>query len=835
MSEPTQEPIAIVGMACLLPRSPDLAAYWRNIVHAVDCISDVPEDHSWRPDEQWHADPKARDKTYSRRGGFLDKVPFDPMQHGITPNALDATDTSQLLALIVAREALRDAGLDPDGTGWDRERTGVILGVTGTQELAITLGARLHGPTWKRAMQRCGIDDTLADAVVDDISNHFPEWQEQSFPGLLGNVVAGRIANRLDLGGTNCVVDAACASSLAAVQLAASDLRAGRADIVLSGGVDTLNDIFMYMCFSKTPALSRSDDARPFDDAADGILISEGVSIIALKRLSDAERDGDRVYAVIRGIGASSDGKGTAIYAPNPEGQVRAVTRALDEAAVAPETIELIEAHGTGTRAGDLAEVTGLQRVFADVQREGRFIALGSVKSQIGHTKSNAGAAGLVKAAMALHQRILPPTAKIEHPNPKMRLEHSALYLNTRARPWVRAADFPRRAGVSAFGFGGSNFHAVLEEHGDATVPPRFAAEAELVLLGADDPKGLRAAIEAARPGDAPTLQHAVRPLLERWAPAAHVVGFLATSLDDLAEKLDRAAALVAEGPGAKAGVTYGAPDDASRRTALLFPGQGSQYVEMGRTAALRHPALRAALDRADEAFRVAGRPALSARVYPPPAFDDATRTAQEAELTATEWAQPAIGALSKGLLDVLRGFGVAGEAFAGHSYGELVALHAASVLDEAGLWTASRVRGEAMADRGTERGTMAAVSGPLDQIEAVLGEGGDVVLANRNHPGQGVISGSPAAVETAMVALQEAGLATRALRVSAAFHSPLVADAREPFAAALRDVPFAAPARPVYSTVTAAPYPDDTATMHGLLADQITSPVDWVGVVEAL
>jgi acyl transferase domain-containing protein len=306
----SETPIAIVGMSCLFPQAPDLSSYWRNIVAARVSTGPVPDDHSWTPDEHWDADPKAPDKTYSRAGGFLEKVPFDPLQHGLTPSALDATDTTQLLSLIVAREALKDAGIDPDATNWPRHRTSCILGVTGTQELAITLGARLQGPAWKKAMLRCGIDATVADDVVADIGKHFPEWQEQSFPGLLGNVVSGRIANRLDLGGTNCVTDAACASSLAAVRMALDDLAQGRCDLALSGGADTLNDIFMYMCFSKTPALSKAGQARPFDADADGTLISEGIAILALKREADARRDGDRIYAVIKGLGASSDGRG---------------------------------------------------------------------------------------------------------------------------------------------------------------------------------------------------------------------------------------------------------------------------------------------------------------------------------------------------------------------------------------------------------------------------------------------------------------------------------------------------------------------------------------------
>jgi polyketide-type polyunsaturated fatty acid synthase PfaA len=830
------EPIAIVGMACLLPKAPDLATYWRNILDGRDCTTEVPDDHSWKVSEQYDADPSVPDKTYCHRGGFIDKVPFDPMEFGITPNALDAIDTSQLLSLIVAREALKDAGIDPDADNWPKARTSCVIGVTGTQEMAITQGARLYGPTWKKALLRNGVDDATADTIVADIGKHFPEWQEQTFPGLLGNVVAGRIANRLDLGGTNCVVDAACASSLAAIQLAMGDLQTGRADLVLSGGVDTLNDIFMYMCFSKTPAFSKTQDGRPFDAKADGILIAEGIAMVTLKRLADAERDGDRVYAVIRGIGSSSDGRHKSIYAPNSSGQTVALRRAYEEAGFPLETIELVEAHGTGTKAGDTAEVEGLKAVFAPSTRPGRHVAVGSVKSNIGHTKSTAGAAGLVKAALALYERVLPPTAKVDLPNPKMGFEASKLYVNPIARPWIRAKDHPRRAGVSAFGFGGSNFHLALEEHGDPDrVAARSPANAQLFLLSGATKAELAAAIDAI-PAGAATVAHAARQVLESWAPNAQVLGFVATSTDDLHAKVATARALVAAGPGTQDGVTYGVPTGESRKVAVLFPGQGSQYVEMGRTLMIRHATVRAALDRAEDAFQRAGKPGLAAHVFPPPAFDDATRGAQQSALTATEWAQPAIGAVSKGLWDVLAKFGVSASAFAGHSYGELVALCAAGALDEDGLWTASRVRGEAMADKGVDRGTMAAVSGELAGIQAVLdGLGDGIVLANKNHPKQGVISGSKAGIDRALAALAAAGIAGKQIAVSAAFHSPLVADASAPFAAALADLPVSAPKVPVYANKTAAPYPADPAGVRELLVAQITSPVDFVGIIDRM
>ncbi|MEE8105972.1 MAG: beta-ketoacyl synthase N-terminal-like domain-containing protein, partial [Planctomycetota bacterium] len=321
------EPLAIVGIGCTFPGAENVDAYWNNIVTGRDSITDVPDTH-WNPDDYFDADPKSPDRTYAKRGGFLPPFDFNPLDFGIAPNALEATDTSQLLALVAAQRALQDAGYGKGARSFDRERASVILGVTGTLELAISLGARLGHPHWRRALEDAGVDNATADDVVARIAESYVSWQEASFPGLLGNVVAGRIANRLDLGGTNCVVDAACASALSALHLASLELQTRRADMVLTGGVDTFNDIFMYMCFSKTPALSPTGAARPFDRNADGTILGEGVGILALKRLDDAVRDGDHVYAEIRGLGSSSDGKGNAIYAPCSDGQAKALRRA---------------------------------------------------------------------------------------------------------------------------------------------------------------------------------------------------------------------------------------------------------------------------------------------------------------------------------------------------------------------------------------------------------------------------------------------------------------------------------------------------------------------------
>ena len=297
----------------------------------------------------------------------------------------------------------------------------------------------------------------------------YVRWEENSFPGLLGNVIAGRIANRLNLGGTNCTVDAACASSLSAMKMAISDLLEYRSDMMIAGGVDADNSPLMYMCFSKTPAFTKGENPRPFDEDSGGVMIGEGLGMVVLKRLEDAERDGDRIYAVVKGIGTSSDGKFKSIYAPRSGGQAKALRRAYEDANVEPLCIGMLEAHGTGTAAGDVAEFEGLKEVFTEKKPEKsgypdyQHIALGSIKSQIGHTKAAAGIAGLIKTALSLHHKILPPSINIDHPSKKLGIEKTPFYLNTEPRPWITDGE-PRRAGVSAFGFGGTNFHYVLEE-----------------------------------------------------------------------------------------------------------------------------------------------------------------------------------------------------------------------------------------------------------------------------------------------------------------------------------------------------------------------------------
>ena len=830
-----QEPLAIVGMACLFPKADDVGAYWANLKNGVDTITDIPSTH-WNVDDFFDDDPKAPDRTYARRGGFLSPVAFDPLAFGIAPNDIEATDTTQLLGLMVAQQALEDAGYGEKGS-FDRDRASVILGVTGTLELVIPLGARLGHPLWRRALKESGVADDLADTVVQKISDNYVEWQENSFPGLLGNVVAGRIANRLDLGGTNCVVDAACASSLGALHLAGLELASGRSDMVLAGGMDTFNDIFMYMCFSKTPALSPTGDCRPFDKSADGTILGEGLGVLVLKRLADARRDNDTIHAVIRSIGSSSDGKGTAVYAPVASGQAKALRGAYAGAGISARSIELIEAHATGTKVGDATEVESLSSVFreADGNENAPWCALGSVKSQMGHTKAAAGIAGVMKAALALKHKVLPPTLKVTEPLDVLKNGSSPFYVNTEKRPWPGSVDHPRRAAVSAFGFGGSNFHCVLEEAEAVKTAPDFDGETVLLTFAADTREKLLSSVQAF-PSDRvgtdlraltararSSFRHEAAHRLVVATEPAHLDKCLEGAVTLLKSQADKTSWSTPDG----AFYGTGAPEGS---LAFLFPGQGSQYVGMLRDLACQFPELIESLTRA-------GKP-LSEVIYPHPAFDDETKAEQERALRATEMAQPAIGAVSVGALGVLERFGLEPAAVAGHSYGELVALHAAEVFDAETLGMLSTLRGRLMAEGDGDRGAMVAVESDETTIESIVATDEDkleLVVANKNAPAQFVLSGATDEIEKAVKAFKKRGLRCTRLPVSAAFHSPLVADACEPLARELGAADLAVPKRKVYANATGETYPDEAAGIAELLVSQLVRPVEFVNEIKNL
>jgi len=826
-------PVAVVAMTAIYPGEPGLEGYWRTLTGSRDAISDVPPSH-WLIEDYFDPDPKAVDRTYCKRGGFIDPVHFDPVQFGLPPNALPATDSAQILALIAAKQVLDKA--TRGGAEVDLDRVDVVLGVASTTELVVQMSARLQRPIWRKAMLENGLPDDEAEEICRDIADHYPPWVESTFPGLLGNVVAGRVANRLNLGGSNFVTDAACASSLSALQVALHRLYLYESDLVLTGGVDALNDVMMYMCFSKTPAFSQTGDCRPFSDAADGTIIGEGVGMLALKRLSDAERDGDEIHAVIRGLGSSSDGRASSVYAPRSEGQAKALRRAYERAGYEPSTVGLLEAHGTATKAGDVAEFAALKSVFTDVDSR---CAIGSVKSQIGHTKAAAGAAGLIKAVLALQHSTLPSTLKVERPNPALGLAETPFYINAQTRPWVRTGDRPRRASVSSFGFGGSNFHVTLEEYrGEQRAKRLRILPTELVVLSASSEADLekRAAeiVAAVRAGES-LARIAFESAGEFDASRAARAGLVAAdtkSLETLAERLRKA---LAEGAGAQLkdpNIAMGFGQAREGKTAFLFPGQGSQYVGMGADLALDFPEALAVWDGLDGDLAD-----LHGVVFPEPGFDASSLDAQKAELTAMANAQPAIATTSLAQLALLDVLGVTADAAAGHSFGEVTALAAAGVIPMERLVETARTRGVLMAEAGRGKdGAMLAIAASAEDVRALLDSqpqsAGSLVMANDNAPQQVVLAGHASDIAWAEAAAKSAGWTSRRLPVASAFHSSIVAASSEPLATYLKTLKLGQAGFPVYANATAQPYGEQVADQ---LADQVRQPVKFREMIEAM
>jgi acyl transferase domain-containing protein len=695
MNEQKSKPLAIIGLGCIFPKAENLNSFWSLIKNKVDAIEDIPESR-WKIDDYYDPDPKAPDKTYVKKGGSVPTIDFNPIEFAVTPNALEGIDTSQLLSLVVSKKALQDAGYF-EGKEFDRKKTSVIIGATGAQELVIPLGARLSHPLWRRVLKEAGIDEASAEKIVKRISEGYVEWQESSFPGLLGNVVAGRIANVFDFGGTNCAIDTACASSLSAVHLAALELEKGKSDIVLTGGVDTFNDIFMFMCFSKTPALSKSGEIRPFDHKADGTMLGEGIGIVILKRLEDAERDGDKIYALLRGVGTSSDGSGAAVFAPNSKGQVLAMQEAYENADINPRTVELMEAHGTGTKAGDVAEFNSINQVYEPASSDKKWCALGTIKSNIGHTKAAAGSAGLIKAAMALHHKVLPPTIKVEKPLQEIDDGKTPFYVNTEKRPWMPNPKHPRRAAVSAFGFGGSNFHCVLEEYKPEKKVIDWDYNVEIHAFSADSIDALKNKLDGEpsfNPNDSC-----------RLVAACEKGKFDTSKIKSLLENnSEKKSWSTPDG-------TYFGSGPVKGKLGVLFPGQGSQYVGMMKDVACQFPQMHKVLSDANSLFHSNKseevKKDLIDYIYPQPVFDEESHSKNEDSLRDTRIAQPALGAVTFGAFKVLKYFGVKPEAYAGHSHGEISALCAAGRISAEELQSLSTKRGKLISESNDDLGSM--------------------------------------------------------------------------------------------------------------------------------
>ncbi|MFJ8827885.1 type I polyketide synthase [Streptomyces sp. NPDC102467] len=780
------EPVAIVGMGCRYPggvRSPE--DLWRLLESGGDGISGFPEDRGWPLESLFHPDPDHPGTSYTRHGGFLhDATAFDAEFFGMAPREALATDPQQRVLLETVWEALEDARLVP--AELRGSRTGVFAGLM-YSEHATRLG------------------------VVP------PELEGFVGNGAAASVASGRVAYTFGFEGPAVTVDTACSSSLVAVHLAVRALRAGECDLAVTGGVTVLSTPGVFTEFSRQRGLSPDGRCRSFAAAADGVGFGEGAGALALERLSDAQRNGHRVLAVVRGSAVNSDGASNGLTAPNGPAQQRVIRAALADARLTPADVDVVEAHGTGTPLGDPVEA---QAVLATYGKEAKDpVRLGSVKSNIGHTQAAAGAAGIMKMVLALRHAVLPKTLHVDEPTPMVDWSSGPVELLVEPAPWP-AGPVPRRAAVSSFGISGTNAHVILEE-APATSAARAAAPQPGALawpLSASAPETLRH--QAARLREHVLVDDTLAPAdvawsLSRTRPAfdhrAVVVG------RDRAELLDGLQTL-AEG-GSAAGVVTGPRTPG--RLAFVFSGQGAQHAGMGVELAARFPVF-------DEALaEVCGHldPLLERPLRAAMATDDVHRT---------ELAQPALFAVELALVRLLASFGVHPDLVLGHSIGEITAAQVAGVLDLPGACAAVVARGRAMAG-AREGGAMAAVRASEDEIAASLSDvaPGSVSIAAVNSPRSTVISGDSEAVRALAAQWRSAGRKVNRLRVSHAFHSAHMDGVLDGFREALAEIAFRPPELPVISSVTGKPATEmDSATYW---VRQVRAPVRFADALAGL
>ncbi len=798
--------VAIVGMACIYPGAKNLDEYWRNVVLGRDSVTEVP-DERWNKELYFDPASIGADKSHSKWGGFIPEIEFDPLSFGIPPQSLAAIEPTQLLSLLVARQALEHAGYREGN--FNAENVSVIIGAEGGSDLAGSYGFRAF------FKQVFGEMPPEVDAVL-------PKMTEDSFPGILANVISGRITNRLNLGGRNFTVDAACASSLAAVDLACQELFLEKSDMVLAGGVDLHNGINDYLLFSSTHALSRKGRCATFDAEADGIALGEGIAIMVLKRHEDALRDGDTIYAVIKGIGGSSDGKSLGLTAPRKIGQVNALERAYAQAGISPSVLGLVEAHGTGTVVGDRTELSALTEMLQQSGAVPNQTHLGSVKTQIGHTKCAAGMAGLMKAALSVYHGVKPPTIHLKNPNSFYNSRTSPFAFHTETGLWTGQK---RYAGVSAFGFGGTNFHAVIENGSAAAEPGSLlnAWPAELFVFRGENHEAAKLRLRAVKTllesNDSLALKDIAFTLATESTQPVQV-SLLAETSADLLRNVDLALA----GTESK---EWFLTKKREGKVAFLFPGQGSQRIDMARELFVVFPALRNLLT---------AHPAYEPVLFPNAVFDEASLKAQKERIKDTRMAQPLLGMVDLALANLLRELGIEPDMVAGHSYGELPALCFAGAFPENQLVALSEQRAKAILDSvGDDAGAMVAVSCDAETLTKIIAELPDVYAVNHNSPTQWVLAGTTPAIQKSLGILKEARLSSRPLEVACAFHSPLLADSKARYRQVLRAVAFGSPTVPVWSNTTAAEYPTDPDEIKERLSEHLAKPVRFAEEIQAM
>ena len=861
--------VAIVGVGALMPDAPNAPKFWQNIREGRYSIKEVIRER-WDPDLYYDPDPKAPDKTYSKIGGWVRDWEWDPLKWKlpIPPRVSVAMDLTQKWAVVTAREALGDYGYP--GRALNPERTAVILGNAMAGDTHLYSAARILFPEYAEELEKSPsysslplpVRQAIMEQLHEGVRRRTPPITEDTMPGELANIVAGRIAALYDLKGPNFVADAACASAMAAMSAAIEGLNAHDYDAVLTGGIDTNMSPSTFVKFCKIGALSGTG-SRPYAEGADGFVMGEGAVTFLLKRLADAERDGDRIYAVIRGFGASSDGKGKGITAPNPMGQKLCIRRAWQKTGVTPSPGDMIEGHGTSTPVGDIAEFESLIEAFKDLGLPAGSIALGSVKSNIGHLKGAAGAAGILKAMFALKEKEIPPSLNFNRPNHDIDFTGSPFYVNTELKPWEAPQSGVRRAAVSAFGFGGTNFHFILEEY----IPGRIAGETKISVSVPEQEWSPSPAVELKTPLRGvlvmgaksesellARLQEAHREALAGKAPApvppseSDLRSNFRLAIDygdatELADKTTKAIKAFEENQAGRwkalraKGIFLG--KGPAPKVAFLFTGQGSQYVNMLQHLRQTEPIVAKVYEEADRVMEPLLGKTLSSCIYLDES-DEVALAAAEDGLKQTAITQPAVLATETALARLLGAYGIAPDMVMGHSLGEYGALVAAGAISFEEALKAVSARGNEMTRCALDdNGMMAAVQGPIDKIQEILNAVDEyVVIANINSTKESVIGGTTLGVEKAISALRDSGCTARPLPVSHAFHTRIVAPAGESLANILATMNLHPPVIPIITNVTGEFYPMGPGVvpeMISLLGRQVSSPVQFIKGINTL
>jgi acyl transferase domain-containing protein/NAD(P)H-dependent flavin oxidoreductase YrpB (nitropropane dioxygenase family)/acyl carrier protein len=844
--------IAIIGMSCKLPGANNPEQFWDLVVRAKGQIKEIPGER-WSIGDFYSADAKEPNKIHSKWGGFLDAVQFDPIEFGIPPQSLSSIDPAQLLALVCVKDALHNAGYFEDST-YDRESTCVILGYSGG------LGELGQGYVMQAELAPLLNSQPQVEQLL-------PKWTSDSFAGILPNVSAGRVANRFNFGGTNCTVDAACASSLAALDVAVSKLRQGEVNMAVVGAIDTLQSPFAYFCFSETQALSPTGEAKSFTNEADGIVLGEGAGILVLKRLEDAEAAGDSIHAVIKGIGSSSDGRGRTMTAPSHQGQVQAFARAYEDAGVNPAMLGYYEAHGTGTPVGDRSEIRALTTFLEAQGSQSSHCAVGSVKTLIGHTKSTAGLAGLLKATLALKYKSIPMHSRVEEHIDEV-VSSEAVYLPTGNLPWLKNESCKlRTAGVSAFGFGGTNFHVVLQEYVPEPVvdaeevieQPKIACGCRILYFTADGGslvQSIHSALthsrlieeECALNGYATSVNQLIADTIQSQDISTHLhsiakdyaIILVDLSESDIADKLDivhdllqgkkdysdlMRQWLVCQSVSAGLQIKSKNADE----IALLFPGQGSDYPGMGTTCMGAMPL------RSHELLMQLIPDYLSRADV----LDHYIFCKQEkGKAPAAELKQSLLAITEVAYLEILNHLEIPWSLGLGHSLGDFVSLHATGWMTDRQLVELLRSRGQAISNFKKDGYGMLVLFCSADQGNELLSSVAphSITLANINSPTQIVLSGPRSDLEIIEATCLRGGVSTQWMQANQPFHSVLMQECNAIFSDCLGALEFKADlphSRQSILSTSPRSGPVTKENIRDLIRSHMTSGVDFIESVK--